>query len=220
MTERPQPVVDRLRDLILSGAIAQGEPLREVPTAARLGISRTPLRPALAVLAQEGLLQPRGARGFTVRPVSRADMMDAFLVRANLEGLACGLVAQAGLSPDARARFEDILRHGDALLAAKDDEDFRRDFRSMNEAFHTGLLEATGNACLIELAGKALARPLLSSRVVHFGDPTALVRSHDDHWAILDAIVEREIERAKALMTEHILRSRDILRRQFAARDA
>src|ERR1700744_3459907 len=97
MTARAQSVVDQLRNWILSGEIAPGEVLLEVPTAARLGVSRTPLRPALAALAQEGLLQARGARGFSVRAVSLADVMDAFLVRANLEALAVGIVAQAGL---------------------------------------------------------------------------------------------------------------------------
>lgn len=205
---------DRLRDMILSGELRQGERVLEIATAARLGISRTPLRPALAALAQEGLLRRAGARGYVVRAVSREDIMESFLVRAELEGLAVRLAARRGLGAGAKARLAGLLDEGDRLLRERPEE-FCPAFVAMNEAFHTVLLAASGNACLIELTAQALARPLLSSRLVHFGDDVALERSHDDHREIVRAIRRGEDERARAIMVEHILRSRDILARRF-----
>ena len=215
MTTRSRSIVDQLRDLILSGAIGPGEYLLEIPTAARLGVSRTPLRPALAVLAQEGLLQARGARGFSVRAVSLADVMDAFLVRANLEGLAVAIVAQVGLDEAGQTALRRILDHGDKLLLDQEDANFQADFRGMNEDFHRFILTKSNNNCLLEVTSKTLSMPLLSSRVVHFADRVALARSHDDHRTVYQAIVAREIDRGRSVMMEHILRSRDILRRDW-----
>lgn len=215
MASRDTSIADQIRNLIFSGEIKPGEQLLEIPTAERLGISRTPLRPALAELAQEGLLQPRGRRGYVVRKVSVEDVMDAFLVRANLEGLAASVVAQQGLEPEMRDKIKAILTRGDALLTAKQDPAFEDDFRSMNDEFHNAILEASRNECLQDLAQRALMLPLLSSRVVHFEDVDALNRSHSDHWALLTALECREAERARGIMSEHILRSRDILRKRM-----
>ncbi len=214
MTSRPRPILDQLRALILSGELRQGERLLEETVATRLGISRTPLRPALAALAEEGLLQPRGRRGYIVRSVSLADLMDAFQVRAELEGLACRITTERGLDSGARDSLERLLHDGDTLLAERPD-DFEGRFRSVNEALHALLLEQSGNALLIELTGRALARPLLSGRVVHFADPAALARSHNDHWEIYRCMLRGEANRAGAIMAEHILRSRDIVRDTF-----
>ncbi len=216
---RSQSVVDQLRDLILSGAIAPGEYILETPTAARLGISRTPLRPALASLAQEGLLQARGARGFRVREVTLTDVMDAFLVRASLEGLAVAIVAQAGLDDAGLTAMSDILTHGDKLLLNPEETNFQADFRGMNEKFHQIILAQAKNNCLLELTSKTLLMPLLSSRVVHFQDPVALARSHDDHWAIYKAIAGRQVDRGRSVMMEHILRSGDMVGRYWNLSD-
>jgi GntR family transcriptional regulator, vanillate catabolism transcriptional regulator len=215
MVSRAKGIVDQIRDLIFSGELAPGEKLLEISMAARLNISRTPLRPALAVLAQEGLLERRGARGFVVRRVSLRDVMDAYLVRANLEGLATSIVAQNSLSDEATEQFKQILTLGDRLLEKQASANFQSDFRAMNEKFHDLILAETKNACLTAVAEKTLKMPLLSTRVVHFNDVAALSRSHNDHWAIFEAIYAHEAERARSIMTEHILRSRDILRRQM-----
>jgi GntR family transcriptional regulator of vanillate catabolism len=216
---RSQSVVDQLRDLILTGAIAPGEYILETQTAARLGISRTPLRPALASLAQEGLLQARGARGFRVRELSLTDVMDAFLVRANLEGLAVAILAQTGVDDAGLAAMKRILEHGDSLLRNPRQTGFEADFRSMNEEFHQIIVAGSKNTCLFEVTTKTLLMPLLSSRVVHFEDAVALARSHDDHWAIYKAIAGREVDRGRSVMMEHILRSRDFVRQYWKLSD-
>lgn len=219
MTDREQPILDRLRDLIMSGEIPLGEELLEVPTAARLGISRTPLRPALAALAQEGLLQRRGARGYIVRKLTAQEILDAYWVRAHLEGLACALVAEEGLDAQNRGTIEEVLTDGNSILSANElTPDMQIKYRNMNERFHVAILTATNNSCLIGLTERTLTIPMLSIRVVHFDDRDLLMRSHDDHWSIFHALLKRQAERAKNLMAEHIYRSRDIIEKRFRDR--
>lgn len=221
MKQRSQPVAERLRALIMSGAIAPGEELLEIPTAARLGISRTPLRPALAALAQDGLLQRRGARGYIVRKVSVREILDAYLVRAHLEGLACAVVAQQRIAEELRLRLVEILELGDEMLRVGVDSDEQRlTWREMNERFHSSILQETKNACLVDVTARTLALPFVSSRVAHFDSHDELARSHDDHWGVFNAIVRGDSERASAVMAEHILRSRDIIERRYLLTEA
>jgi GntR family transcriptional regulator of vanillate catabolism len=218
MKQRSQTVAEQLRALIMSGAIAPGEELLEIPTAARLGISRTPLRPALAALAQDGLLQRRGARGYVVRKVSVREILDAYVVRAHLEGIACSIVARQGLNDELRRQLLEALEEGDEMLrTGVSNDEMRLKWREMNERFHRLILEETRNACLIDVTARTLALPFVSSRVAHFDRHDALARSHDDHWGIFNAIVARDSARAGAVMEEHILRSRDLIERRYAS---
>jgi GntR family transcriptional regulator of vanillate catabolism len=216
MKQRSQTVAEQLRALIMSGAIAPGEELLEIPTAARLGISRTPLRPALAALAQDGLLQRRGARGYVVRKVSVREVLDAYVVRAHLEGIACSMVARQGLSDELRQQLHTTLEFGDDLLrAVVDTDETRLNWREMNEQFHRLILDDTRNACLIDVTARTLSLPFVSSRVAHFDSHDALARSHEDHWGIFNAMIDRDSARAGAIMQEHILRSRDLIERRY-----
>lgn len=219
--QRSLPVAERLRALIISGAIAPGEELLEVPTAARLGISRTPLRPALAALAQDGLLQRRGARGYVVRKVSVREILDAYLVRAHLEGLACAILAQQRIGDELRLQFVELLELGDDMLRkGVNNDELQLKWREMNERFHALIMQEANNACLADVTARTLALPFVSSRVAHFESHDGLARSHDDHWGMFTAILKGESERARAIMVEHILRSRDIIERRFASSEA
>src|SRR5882757_11583501 len=88
----------RLRELILSGEFAPGERMSELPLVERLGVSRTPLRLALATLEHEGLLRGLDGGGYVVREFTQADMSDAIELRGVLEGTAARFAAQRGAS--------------------------------------------------------------------------------------------------------------------------
>ena len=96
-----------MRELMLRGAFKPGERLREVPLAARLNVSRTPLRLVLDRLAQEGLLKARPTGGFVASEFSVEDIRDAIEIRGVLEGAAAHRAAErfktadevAGLRP-------------------------------------------------------------------------------------------------------------------------
>src|SRR5512144_419492 len=108
-----EQVVLKLRELILSGELQAGQRVAEIPVSERLGVSRTPVREALTVLAQEGLLDVAGKRGYQVKAFSAKDIADAVDVRGVLEGTAARLVAEAGPSPELLAALEACIAEGE-----------------------------------------------------------------------------------------------------------
>lgn len=90
-----------LRRAVLDGEIAPGERLGEVELGERLGVSRTPIREALARLTQDGLLVAEANKGVRVRTVSAREARDTYVVREELDGLAAALAAQAHTPADA-----------------------------------------------------------------------------------------------------------------------
>jgi GntR family transcriptional regulator, vanillate catabolism transcriptional regulator len=198
-------VTERLRRLLLDGAFEPNHHLQEVPLAELLGASRTPIRGALATLAQEGLLTNRPKRGYYVRPIRLQEVMDAHRVRGQLEGLACRLLCERAPDSALLKRFHDFVDVGERLLAV--DAPSERDTGTWwdnNEQFHTTLVAATGNASLIDAVARTLALPLISSRVVRWFTPEELRISQYHHVVIVDAIANRQGERAEAMMIEHV----------------
>ena len=85
-----------VREMILRGRLKPGQRVTEVMLAQLLGMSRTPVRQALPVLAREGLLVESGTRGYLVRTFTRSDILDAIDLRGVLEGFAVRRIACAG----------------------------------------------------------------------------------------------------------------------------
>ena len=200
----------------MRGDFAPDMHLMEIPLARRLGVSRTPVRTALTTLAQEGLLVYRPQRGYLVRSFSLKDVLDAYRVRAHLEGMACRFLAEAGINAATDEVFDRTLAAGDAILrkGALYDED-NAPWRGMNQEFHEAILSATENSSLIDVTRRTLALPFLSTRVVHWHDFEALKTSHHLHHLIARAIRRREAERAEAAMREHIWAASEIIARVY-----
>src|SRR4029077_4049679 len=105
-----------LEEAIVSGELAAGTVLRQEQVSAQYSVSRTPVREALRRLAALGLVSFEANRGFRVRTLSREDMWEAFLVRAELESLATGVAAEQATSDDladlerAEKRFSRLAR--------------------------------------------------------------------------------------------------------------
>jgi GntR family transcriptional regulator of vanillate catabolism len=211
-------VTEHLRRLLLDGRFEANHHLQEVALSRLLGASRTPIRGALATLAQEGLLTSRPKRGYFVRPISLQEVMDAHRVRGQLEGLACRLLCERELDPDLLARFADFVDIGERLLAAgAPTEDYAATWWDNNERFHTTLVAATGNATLIDAVARTLALPLVSSRVVRWFTHDELRISQYHHVVIVEAIAKRQAERAEAMMIEHVYVGSQRIRCSFAA---
>ncbi|WP_293996869.1 GntR family transcriptional regulator [Sphaerotilus sp.] len=201
----------RLRELIVSGALLPGERLLEVPLAERLGVSRTPVRAALLRLEQEGLLEAAASGGgYRVRQFSPQDVRDAIELRGTLEGLAARMAAERGVAAA-------LLGEARACLAAIDDalgvptlgEPEFAAYEHHNGEFHALL----GRMCGSTLLGRELLRtsrlPFASPNGflgVSIGQPSGrdvLRIAQDQHRQVLDAIAQREGSRAEALMREH-----------------
>ena len=213
---RGEDIIVTLRELIAAGAFAPGQRLAEIPVAARLGVSRTPVRRALALLAGEGLLAPAGARGYLVRAFTFKDILNLIEVRGQLEGMAGRLVAEAGVSDSVRARLEACLAEGDDILRAPV-HDAQADGRwsRMNARFHTLIVDACGNRALIEAMARNDKLPFAAAGALLGGDPSepslrerhrdVLIQAQYQHRAIYDALTGGKGARAEGLMREHAL---------------
>jgi GntR family transcriptional regulator of vanillate catabolism len=220
-TRAESAVVVRVRDMVMRGEFAAGFHVQEIPLAERLGVSRTPIREALNILAKEGLLEPGPKRGFKVRTFSVDEIVQAYEVRACLEGMACRLLAERGLSPELEQQLGKCLRVGDELLergmfGAQE----QQPWLEMNNEIHSLLVHATGNAMLGQCIDQTLRVPLASARHVHWYrfDKQNYERAksaHRDHHKIIEAIGHRQAGRAEALMREHIHFSEALVREHF-----
>src|SRR5258708_29019399 len=119
MNSHQTRAIVRIREMILRGELAAGARVAEAPLAQRLGMSRTPVRQALPLLAQEGLLAEHETRGYVVRTFTAADIIDAIDLRAVLEGLAVRRVAEQGASKALLRELRACLEDGDAILAKR-----------------------------------------------------------------------------------------------------
>src|SRR6202000_2929018 len=116
--------------------------LSELAVVDRLGVSRTPVRAALARLEHEGLVETLPGGGYAVRAFSRADVHDAIEIRGALEGLAARLAAERGFTDGRLERLKDILARTDRLVERKAlAEDEYATYVELNEAFHAGVVE-------------------------------------------------------------------------------
>ena len=214
MTTHLDRVTQSLRERILSGVFAPNDRLAEIPLADSLGGSRTLIRLALSALELENLVRREPNRGYRVRGFSLDEVTDAITVRGELEAMAARLAAERGLN----AVAADVLRHVvvemDGVLAAGFTSLESRTFWiDLNGNFHREIIEASGNISIADAVTHLSRRPLVSSHAIVFdqSDPlhseAQMKIAHDDHHAILDAILNRQGARAEARMREHALAS-------------
>lgn len=210
-----------LRELILNGTLAPGARLTEIAAAERLGVSRTPLRAALAQLAAEGLLDSAAAGGYAVRTFSAADINDAIDLRGLLEGAAARYAAERGAGAAEIAALRKVLTEIDALLANRHDGAFDA-YVGLNQQFHDGMLKLSRSEVLSRELARVIALPFASPSAFVMAQSTGrdawdiLVVAQSQHHAVLDAIAAREGTRAEALMREHSRVAQRNLRRTLA----
>ena len=201
-----------MRELILRGAFRPGERLREVPLAARLNVSRTPLRLVLDRLAQEGLLKARPTGGFVASEFTVEDIRDAIEIRGVLEGAAARLAAER---PKTSGRGGGAARSCIARARRARPRN-PRPTSSSSPATST----STGSStpwCWTMAKSAMLSRSMEHVLTLPFASPNAffltetetqegretIVLSQAHHRAIANAIVDGEGARAEALAREH-----------------
>jgi GntR family transcriptional regulator, vanillate catabolism transcriptional regulator len=200
----------RIREMILRGRLAPGQRVAEAPLAEMLGISRTPVRQALPVLAQEGLLDEHETRGYIVRDFSAADILDAIDLRGLIEGIAARRVAERGASPAFIRSLRECLEEGDQIFRKRHlEENDEAAYAEMNTHFHHLIVQ--------EAASRMITQALERNSRIPFGGPQALAfekaslegmyemlwYAHRQHHLIVDALERGEGTRAEALMREH-----------------
>ena len=206
----PGSLVAALRKLIGDGRYPAGTRLAEEAVAADLGVSRTPVRLAFRTLAQEGLLQPAGKRGFVVREFSDADVLCAVEVRGALEGLAARRLAERGLADEVRATLQACIADGEAMLAKGHlvDTDIER-WGALNARFHGAIVGAQGSRVIADAIARNNHLPFASADSITVqknalaGEYQKLRFAQMQHRLVFDALARGEGARAEALMREH-----------------
>ena len=190
---------NRLTDEIASGTLAPGSALDEQQLAARFGASRTPVREALRQLAATGLVEVRPHRGVTVAPMTPARVMDMFETMAEIEA-TCVRLATYRITPLERSHLLD-LHEASQSIASRGDVDA---YDGFNQDFHETIYRATHNTFLTEQALAVRAR-LHAFRRTQLRQGDRVLRSHDEHGAVLTAIAQGDGEGAARLMRAHML---------------
>jgi GntR family transcriptional regulator of vanillate catabolism len=199
----------RLRELILSGEFETGERMSELPLVERLGVSRTPLRLALAELEHEGLLRGLPGGGYVVREFTMADIRDAIELRGVLEGTAARYAVERGAARRDLRALQTINDSIEELIHRTDYESFES-YVDMNQRFHARLLKMARSPMLERTLGAIVSLP--------FAGPSAafvlseaeipesreiLVIAHRHHFNVIQAIERGEGARAESLAREH-----------------
>lgn len=180
--------------------------------AARLGVSRTPVRAALQKLASEGLLDYTPNRGYALREVSISEVIRAYEIGAVLEGPAARLSAERGLGVEEFANLQQALRDGDDLLRnSQTTDDHRLQYGRINSCFHETIHASAGSRLLNETVYLCQQVPVSSPRYIVAFEERGVRRRHDDHHRILEAIIGREPWRAEMLMRDHVASVRSSL---------
>jgi DNA-binding GntR family transcriptional regulator len=181
---KKRTLYETLQRAITSGKFMPGEIINEAAIAGRHGVSRTPVREALQLLAHEGLVRALPRTGYIVSEMTAHAIMEAFQLRELLEVEAAGIAAER-ISDEGIAELE--MTRGDREEA-------------YNRSFHMLVAQASGNSRLAELVGHVLddmARILLR-------DPMVLDPALGEHDPIVAALKSHDKERAREAMRKHI----------------
>ncbi|MEO6504645.1 MAG: GntR family transcriptional regulator [Terrimesophilobacter sp.] len=192
-----------LRDEIVEWELPPGTVLAEVEQSQRLGVSRTPLRAALARLTADGLVAPQAGRGLVVTDVSLENIRELFEVRRALEEQAARLAAQRG-----QTEIFETLEH--ELLAASDllegDDPGRRAYYDLVRRFDEAVDDAVGNPYLVS-ALRGLRTHLARIRRHAKDDPARLRGAAAEHLTIVQAIIAHDAELAAHATHVHLHRA-------------
>jgi len=196
-----EDVAERLRARILAHTLAPGSWIDEQALSADYGISRTPLREALKVLAAEGLVTMKLRRGAYVTEVSARDLAEVFHLLALLESDAAATLATTA----GQAELAELTELHAALEAAVADRDA---FFAANERFHMRLLELAGNRWRCQMVAD-LRRVMKLNRHHSLFKAGRLEASLVEHRAILAALQARDPEGARRLVQQHLEHGKD-----------
>jgi DNA-binding GntR family transcriptional regulator len=194
-----EEVAELLRQRIFSRELAPGSWIDELKIAEAYGISRTPLREALKVLAAEGLVTMKVRRGAYVTEVSERDLADVYHLLGLLEADAAGVVAQNATQTQLNALQELHLELEDAARPGAQD---RERFFEVNERFHMLLLETADNRWRDQMVAD-LRKVMKLNRHNSLLKSGRLDESLNEHRNLMAAISGRDPALAIQRMQEH-----------------
>lgn len=198
-------VVDHLREMIVEGQLPAGSRINERELCEQLGISRTPLREAVKVLAAEGLIEITPNRGASVAEMSLSDVLEAFELMAGLESLsgelACERISDSELA--------EIRRLHDSMVECRNHEDLSG-YYTHNRQIHNLIIQATRNQTLRQVY-ETTNRRLHALRFRSNFDVQKWDRAIQEHEIILEALSSRNGPQLSAILRQHLLHKRDVV---------
>jgi DNA-binding GntR family transcriptional regulator len=192
-----EEVAELLRQRIFARELEPGSWIDELRIAEALGISRTPLREALKVLAAEGLVTMKVRRGAYVTEVTEKDLRDVYHLLALLESDAARVVALRATE----AQLAELQAQQEALEAAAQDRDR---FFQINEAFHLQLLDMSDNKWRSQMVAD-LRKVMKLNRHHSLFKSGRIEQSMAEHRQIVQALTQRQPELAAQRMSEHFM---------------
>ena len=187
--------IDEIRAKILGNELRGGELVREEDFAAQLGMSRTPVREAIARLVAEGLLTKEGNRTARVFRASIPDLLEIYEIRSRLETLAAGVAAEK-----VDEGFRERLRQDLAALRMAD----MQNWPACHERFHLTIFAQSGMGRLYELIRGLRSQSEPYVRFAVHADPKLRERSQLDHEAIVAAVAAGDRRQTERLVRRHL----------------
>jgi len=191
-------LVSLVRDMIVEGELEPGARVPEQQLCARFGVSRTPLREALKVLASEGLLTLLPHRGARVAAISAEEIEELFPIMGAIEALA-GELAATRISD----REIERIRELHARMAEHYARGERTAYARLNEEIHDAIVAAAGNASLAQIYRQLMVR-IRRVRFLARMSPARWRQAIEDHEAIVAALEARDGGRLAAVLRAHV----------------
>ena len=213
MTSRPEEadrtfpagIAARLRREILTGELPPGSPLKERDNAQRLGVSRTPLREAVRILGQEGLVTLRPLRSPVVADPSLAEVLDEIAVLRQLE-IFSGVLACVNATPQGLARVQESIE------AMRADIAHGRDVMEHDREFHIRIAEMSGNSVLTTLVATLFDErrgPLANHMRIRLESQPTWHAALAEHELIFKCLQSRDPLAAESAIRAHIRAAAD-----------
>jgi DNA-binding GntR family transcriptional regulator len=196
-------VLGQLRHALVSGELAPGSVHSAPALANRYGVSATPIREAMQLLAREGAVEVLPNRGFRITERSARDLAELAEIRALLE-----VPVVLGLARSVSAdRWEALRPLAEATVTAAAVGD-RAGYAESDRAFHRAMLALSGNLQLVSVADELHRRsqwPLAGTAAAHAAArrPAELLADAIEHGVLLDALVARDFGTVESLVREH-----------------
>ncbi|MFC5069934.1 GntR family transcriptional regulator [Flaviflagellibacter deserti] len=194
-------IVSRLRQMIIRCELEPGARFTEHELVEVFGVSRTPLREALKILASEGLVEMRPHRGSTVARISPKEIAQTFDVLGALEELAGPLICDRVSNVDI-ARLDQITTE----MSSKRDAADRNSYFELNISFHQSMIGLSGNAVLLNTYNQLFAK-LQRARYMVNDDQNRWSESAKEHAWIMDALRQRDGAELSRRLKEHNTRT-------------
>jgi len=188
-------VTDQIQSDLVQGKLKPGDPLDQAEIAARLGVSRTPVREALVLLEAHGIVESNPHRGMVIRALSPEDIEDDHLVVATLERLVAGLAVPC-LTPQALARMKGLQAQAEALV----ENGMTSELHEVNREFHQTLYRACERPRLIQFLEANLWTHTRHYNRLFIDLPGAAVWRLEMHRQILQACEAGDVDRVQELI--------------------